>query len=89
MFMLKLLGREGRKELTKLAGASTIGIEMGLAVAVGYFGGHWLDGQLGTAPYLTYFGLFVGFAAGFKGLYRIAKRYQEQEMTSREKTSDA
>jgi len=85
--MLKLLGREGRKELAKAAGASTIGIEMGLAVAFGYFGGYWLDGKLGTGPYLMYFGLFIGFAAGFKSLFRIAARYKRE--TQHEKTSDA
>ena len=85
--MLKLLGREGRKELTKAAGASTIGIEMGLAVALGYFGGHHLDGMLDTGPYLTYFGLFIGFAAGCRGLFRIAKRYHAQQ--SQTETTDA
>lgn len=86
--MLKLLGREGRRELAKAAGASTIGIEMGVGVAIGYFGGHWLDGELGTAPYLTYFGLFIGFCAGFTGLVRIVRRYHAQE-TSARKGSDA
>ena len=86
--MLKLLGREGRKELAKAAGASTIGIEMGLAVAFGYLGGHWLDEKLGTSPYLMYLGLAVGFAAGFKSLYRIASRYH-RETQRRETQRDA
>ncbi len=88
MLTLKLLDREGRKELAKAAAASTIGIEMGLAVAIGFFGGHWLDEQLGTAPYLTYFGLFIGFCAGFKGVVRLVRRYHAQETQPRE-TSDA
>lgn len=88
MLMLKLLGREGRRELAKAAGASTIGIEMGLAVAFGYFGGHWLDGRLGTAPYLTYIGLAIGFAAAFKSIFRLAARYR-RETQGEKQTSDA
>ena len=77
--LLKLLGPEGRKELRQAAGAGSLGIEMGLAVAVGYFGGHALDGVFATDPYLTYTGLAVGIAAGFRGLYRLARRHAERE----------
>jgi ATP synthase protein I len=59
---------------TGLAIASA-GIEMVVAMAVGYLFGSWLDGRFGTAPWLT--GIFFGFgvAAAFLGLYRNAKRY--------------
>lgn len=76
--MLKMLDPEARKQLKEAAGVGAVGIEMGLAVAVGYFLGHWLDGRFGTEPYLTYFFLFIGIAAGFKGLYRTARRYAEK-----------
>jgi F0F1-type ATP synthase assembly protein I len=32
--------------------------------------GKWLDGKLGTAPWLLIVGAFVGAAAGFYSLYR-------------------
>ena len=52
-------------------GAASLGIEMGAAVAVGYFVGHWLDGQLGTAPYGMLFVLLCGVGAGFRSLWRV------------------
>lgn len=71
--MLGFLGPEGRQGLKQVASVGTLGLEMGLSVLVGYFAGRWLDGFFETTPYLTYFGLFAGLAAGFKALYRVAK----------------
>ena len=33
---------------------------------VGYFLGAWIDRKLGTAPYLTYFFVVLGLAAGVR-----------------------
>ncbi len=32
--------------------------------------GYWLDGRLGTLPWLTILGAFTGAAGGFVSLYR-------------------
>jgi len=77
--MLKLLGPEGRKQLGEAKGAATIGIEMGLSVAFGYLGGGWLDRHLDSGPYLTYLGLAVGIAAGFKSLFVIVAKHRARE----------
>jgi F0F1-type ATP synthase assembly protein I len=62
-------------EQLKIAGrVGTIGIELGLALAVGYFGGRWLDGQLGTTPWLTWVGVVLGLAAGGKSLYQLTRK---------------
>ncbi|HHH31728.1 MAG TPA: AtpZ/AtpI family protein [Polyangiaceae bacterium] len=90
--MLNRLGPEGRKQLKESGGAAALGIEMGLAVALGYFMGHWLDGRFETTPYLTYFGLFIGLAAAFKGIYRVSRRYRMKlrtEAASHEISPDA
>jgi ATP synthase protein I len=50
---------------------------MGVAVAVGYGVGVWLDSKLGTKPYLTVVFLLLGIAAGFIGLVRVAKEAQK------------
>jgi len=55
---------------------SAVGIEMGLAVAIGGFGGAFLDGKLGTKPYLTDILLGCGIVAGFLGLYRVARDFR-------------
>lgn len=55
---------------------SAVGIEMGLAIAMGWFGGSYLDGKLGTKPYFAYILLGCGIAAGFLGLYRVARDFK-------------
>lgn len=47
---------------------------MGLAVLVGWWIGQWLDGKLGTEPYLMLLFLGCGIAAAFKGLIRTARQ---------------
>ncbi len=45
-----LLNREQREQLRQMGSLSTIGLELGLSIALGYLGGEWLDGKLGTEP---------------------------------------
>lgn len=71
---MSFLGSEGRKQLKLAARASAVGIEMVLAIAAGYFGGRWLDARFDTAPILAYIGLALGFLAGFKSLWTLARR---------------
>lgn len=52
---------------------STIGMSFVLALVMGFGGGFWLDGQLGTKPWLTFLGFFAGLAAGVLNVYRIMK----------------
>ena len=54
--------------------AASIGIEMGLAVVVGWALGQWLDDRWGTQPFLMIAGLLLGAAAGFKGVFRAARQ---------------
>jgi ATP synthase protein I len=52
----------------------SLGLEMGLAVFVGWWIGQWLDGRFGTKPYLMLVFLMCGIAAAFKALFRAAKQ---------------
>jgi F0F1-type ATP synthase assembly protein I len=52
---------------------------MGIAVAVGYLGGNWLDGQWGTSPYLGLIGLLLGVGAAGKALWSTARKMQKDE----------
>ena len=54
------------------ASVGSLGIEMGLSVAIGYFLGSWLDGRFGTQPWLTILFLLCGIAAAFLAIFRIA-----------------
>ena len=56
-----------------------------LSTAVGWYGGGWIDGQLGTEPYVAWFGLLCGVIAGFRGLWyvgKLAKKMNGEEAAS-------
>ena len=47
-------------------------VRQGLLVLVlGFGGGYWLDGLLGTKPWLSFLGFFMGLAAGVLNVYRV------------------
>ena len=49
-----------------------------MAIAIGYFGGGWLDRKLGTAPWLTYIGFLAGIGAAIKALVRVTRDYRKR-----------
>ena len=50
---------------------STIGMSFVFALVIGFGAGYWLDGVLGTKPWLEFIGFFLGFAAGVLNVYRV------------------
>jgi ATP synthase protein I len=67
--------RQDRKEFFReLAKYSALGLEMALSVVIGMGIGYYLDGWLGTGPWLTIVWIGLGFAAGVRSLYRAAVR---------------
>ena len=71
---------------------ATVGLELGLSILVGLYGGWWLDKKLGSGPWLTLVGLGFGIAAGFRALWRAlqqanrdADRMDRQEREARER----
>ena len=68
-----------RKLLQAASKYSYIGIFFGVAILIGYFGGDWLDHRYHTGPWLSLVGLFIGIAAGFRELYRLAKQGMKDE----------
>ena len=54
--------------------ASSAGLELGIAVMLGALFGHWLDGKLGTAPWMLLVFLIIGLVAGFRGVLRAVAR---------------
>lgn len=53
--------------------ASSVGLEMGIAVIIGLLFGRWLDGRLDTSPWMLIVGTGFGMAAGLKGVFRAVK----------------
>jgi len=50
---------------------STIGMSFVFAIVLGFGAGFWLDGVLGTKPWLSFIGFFFGLAAGVLNVYRV------------------
>jgi F0F1-type ATP synthase assembly protein I len=48
-----------------------IGWFVGVSIALGTYGGNWLDRQFDTAPVLTISGLALGVATAFVGMIRL------------------
>jgi ATP synthase protein I len=78
-----------------MASYGTVGLEFGLSLLVGLFGGRWLDGKLGTHHWLTVIGAGFGIAAGYRAIYRAAKaanreaeREDEAERAERQRYHD-
>jgi len=57
---------------------SSIGLEMGLSMGVGAAIGYWLDKELGTEPWMLALWAFAGLVAGFRSLFRLAKKYMDE-----------
>lgn len=71
-------GPEKRNQLASANRLLAVGSELGIATLIGLFGGSWLDGRLGTRPWLTFLGLALGMAAGIKSLMRLAPKPARQ-----------
>ena len=59
--------------LRTLGQLSTVGMSFVLAIVMGFGGGYWLDGVLGTRPWLSFGGFFLGLAAGVLNVYRVMR----------------
>ena len=57
---------------------SSMGLELGLSVVVGFLIGNWMDEWLDTKPwFLLVFGL-SGIIAGYRSIFRLVKRVQAE-----------
>jgi ATP synthase protein I len=76
------------RRVYEAASASSVGLELGLAVVVGWAIGHWLDGELGTDPFLMIAFLLLGIAAGFKGVLRVARQAKREAERDDEESNE-
>jgi ATP synthase protein I len=68
------LGPQGGKLLKATMRLASVGIELSISTVIGLLGGRWLDGKLGTDPWLMIVGLVLGVTAGFRSLIRTAQK---------------
>ena len=65
--------RQSKRMYDGLA-SSSAGLELGIAVGLGALFGAWLDGKLGTEPWMMLGFLILGLIAGFRGVLRAVAR---------------
>ena len=64
-----------QKAMWRLAARfSAVGLEISIAVALGFFFGRWLDQEAGTEPWLMLVFVVLGVGAGAKALVRVARK---------------
>lgn len=67
------------KKMWRIAGTTgAVGIEVAVAIVIGYLGGHWLDGKLRTGPWLSIIGFAAGIGAAIKALTRVVGEYKRR-----------
>lgn len=70
-----------QKTMWKLAGRfSAVGLELGIAVFLGWLLGNYLDKAWKTQPYLTIVFVILGAIAGFRGLYRVVRNTDMEKL---------
>lgn len=62
---------------------TTLGLEFAVAMALGTWAGYFLDGKLGTSPWLLVAGAVAGFALGFYIILRAAKNMSRADGNSK------
>lgn len=67
--------REDRGEIIRRAGPYLgLGTMFAAALLLGIAAGYWADGKLGTKPWLTLLGTFLGLAVGFYNFFVVVLR---------------
>jgi hypothetical protein len=72
-----------------LGSYGTLGLEIALGVALGLFGGQWLDRKLGTGGVLTWVGFAYGLAAAGRAIYRAVRKSNREAEALEERERQA
>ena len=77
---------DSKKDVVKsLLSYSSLGLEMGLCVAVGLTIGYFLDKYFQTYPYLSIVFMLVGIAAALKAVYIMARKMEKENERNKTK----
>jgi len=71
--------RQGGKWSREFGPYLTLGLQLALSVVLFFFLGRWLDGVLGTSPWLMIAGLVLGSAGGFIQFFRTVVALGKEE----------
>jgi ATP synthase protein I len=59
-----------RSSISEAGEVMGVGLQFAASILLFLFAGRWLDGYLGTSPWLLIAGVFIGASAGFYAMYR-------------------
>jgi len=76
--MVKSLSEDKREVIKSLISYSSLGLEMGLCVAIGIAIGYFLDRYFLTSPYLTIIFMIFGVIAAMKTIYQLMKKLEKE-----------
>lgn len=79
------LSQDKREVVKSLLSYSSLGIEMGLCVAIGIGMGYYLDKYFETPPYLTIIFMIFGIIAAMKTIYQLMKKLEKENERNKNK----
>jgi|PlaIllAssembly_1097288.scaffolds.fasta_scaffold372763_1 ATP synthase protein I len=83
--MVKSMSEDKREVIKSLLSYSSLGLEMGLCVAIGIGIGYFLDRYFHTAPYLTIIFMIFGIIAAMKTIYQLMKKLEKENERNKNK----
>ena len=83
--MVMSLSQDKREVVKSLLSYSSLGIEMGLCVAIGIGMGYYLDKYFETSPYLTIIFMIFGIIASMKIIYPLMKKLEKENERDKNK----
>jgi ATP synthase protein I len=85
LMMVMSLSEDKRDVIKSLLSYGSLGIEMGLCVAIGIGIGYFLDRYFGTSPYLTIIFMIFGIIAALKTIYQLMKKLEREDERNKNK----
>jgi ATP synthase protein I len=76
--MVMSISEDKREVIKSLISYSSLGLEMGLCVAIGIAIGYFLDRYFLTSPYLTIIFMIFGVIAAMKTIYQLMKKLEKE-----------
>jgi len=83
--MVKSMSEDKREVVRSLLSYSSLGLEMGLCVAIGIGMGYFLDRFFHTSPYLTIIFMIFGVLAAMKTIFQLIKKLDKENERNKTK----
>jgi ATP synthase protein I len=83
--MYMSLTKDKKEVFRSLISYSSLGLEMGLSVAIGIGIGYFLDAYFKTSPYLTIIFMLFGVAAAFKTIFTLMRKIEREDKRDHDK----